>query len=119
MKILISDANLHNRRNLASFLLAEGMNVIGEAASTRETLVMTRARSADIVILDSNFTHLISALLATQKAPKIILLMTSHDAALEEEGLEAGAFACLAKNDGVDPIINTIQNIHLSIGEKS
>jgi len=45
--------------------------------------------------------------------------MTSYDAELERQGFEAGAFACLAKNDGIDPVINTIQKIHLSKGEIS
>jgi len=124
MKILVADANLHNRENLASYLKQNGLDVVGTTSSGRQFLDQVQQMSAEIVLLDINLQNggtieLTKQLTSLQHAPTVIILMISFDPEIEQSGLQAGAYACLAKNDGIDPIINTIQKIQSDLyGDK-
>ena len=37
--------------------------------------------------------------------------MVSHNRAVEQLATQAGTYTCLAKNDGVDPLVDAIQKI--------
>ena len=116
MKILISDANSHNRENLASYLMQSGFEVAGTTASGIETLQLAKESKPDIIILDINLPDVdvqetISSLKCSHPIPEVILLMVSHDSAVEQLALDAGAYACRAKNEGIDPLVDAIQKI--------
>ena len=116
MKILISDAISHNRDNLANFLSESGLEVVGTAASGTETLKLANELNPEVIILDINLPDVdaqetISRLKLSQPTVEVILLMVSHNRAVQQQALGAGAFACLAKNEGVDPLIDAIQKI--------
>ena len=116
MKILISDAISHNRENLANFLSESGLEVVGTAASGTETLKLANELNPEVIILDINLPDVdaqetISRLKLSQPTVEVILLMVSHNRAVQQQALGAGAFACLAKNEGVDPLIDAIQKI--------
>lgn len=116
MKILISDATSHNRENLASYLLQSGLEVVGTAALGKETLGFANELLPDIIILDINLPdvdalELITVLTELENRPAVILLLVSRDFAVEHRGLRAGAYACLAKNEGIDPVVDAIQKI--------
>ena len=116
MKILISDAISHNRENLAYFLSESGLEVVGTAASGTETLKSAKALNPEIIILDINLPdadvlELISVLAEFEKKPVVLLLMVSHDRGIEQLAMQSGAYACLAKNEGIDPLVDTIQKI--------
>lgn len=116
MRILISDAISHNRENLASYLLQRGLEVVGAVSSWNETLKLAKQSEPDIIILDINLPdvdvlELTTGLSALGKSPTVILLMVSYDPVIEQRGLQAGAFACLAKNEGIDPLVDAIQKI--------
>ena len=119
MKIFISDAISHNRENLASYLSQSGLEVVGTAASGKETLKLVKELIPDIIILDINLLDVnvlefITVLSELERSPAVILLMVSHDPAVAQRGLQAGAYACLAKNEGIDPLVNTIQKIQIT-----
>lgn len=119
MKILITDANPHNRKDLANFLIQNGFEIAGTAASGEETFEMALALPPDLIILDVNLPDMDALELTTRLAilrpsPAVILLTINHDPAVEWRGLQAGAFACLAKNAGIDPLIDAIQEIQSS-----
>jgi DNA-binding NarL/FixJ family response regulator len=116
MRILISDAISHNRENLASFLSESGLQVVGSTASGIETLKLAMETKPDIIIQDVNLPdvdalELIMALSKLERGPAVILLMVSHDPTVVKRGLQAGAYACLAKNEGIDPVVDMIQKI--------
>ena len=116
MKILISDAISHNRKNLANFLSESGLEVVGTAASGTQTLKMAEELNPDIIILDINLPdvdaqEIIISLKCSQPTVEVILLMVSHDRAVEQQALGAGVYACLAKNEGIDPLVDAIQKI--------
>ena len=118
MKILISDAISHNRDNLASFLSESGMEVVGTAASGKETLRLATVLKPDLIILDINLPDVdaqetISRLKCSQLTVEVILLMVNHNREVEQQALGAGAYACLAKNEGIDPLVNAIQKIQI------
>ena len=119
MKILISDAISHNRENLASYLSESGLEVVGTAASGTETLKSAKALNPEIIILDINLPdadvlELISVLAEFEKKPVVLLLMVSHDRGIEQLAMQSGAYACLAKNEGIDPLVDTIQKIRMT-----
>ena len=114
MKILISDAISHNRENLAYFLSESGLEVVGTAASGKETLKLANELNPEIIILDINLPDVdaqeaITSLKCSQPTVEVILLVVSHNRAVQQQALDAGAFACLAKNEGVDPLLDAIQ----------
>ena len=116
MKILISDAISHNRENLANFLSESGLEVVGTAASGTETLKLAEELNPEIIILDINLPDVdaqetIISLKCSQPTVEVILLMVSHNRTVEQQALGAGAYACLAKNEGIDPLVDAIQKI--------
>jgi len=116
MKILISDAISHNRENLASFLSESGLKVIGTAASGIDTLKQAKIHKPDLIIMDINLPDadtlkLISILNEFENKPVVLLLMVSHDHVVEQLALQAGAKSCLAKNEGIDPLVDAIRKI--------
>lgn len=116
MKILIADGTSHNRKNLASYLTQNGFDVVGTAASGKEAQNLALKLSPDIIILsinlpDVDLLEFIASLTKSQSKLAVILLTVSHDPEVAQRGIQAGAYACLAKNDGIDPLINTIQQI--------
>lgn len=118
MRILISDANSHNRKNLASFLLQCGLEVVGTVSSGNETQKLAKKLNPEIIILDINLLdvdvlELIKILSALEENPVVLLLMVSYDPVIEQQGLQAGAYACLAKNEGIDPLVDTIEKIQM------
>ena len=119
MKILISDANSHNRENLASFLLETGLEVVGTAAFGKETLKLAKELNPEIIILDVNLPdvdalELIASLKSSHSPSIVITLLVSHNSIVEHSLLQAGAHTCLAKNEGIDPLIGAIQSIQNS-----
>ena len=118
MKILISDAVSHNRENLAAYLMQSGLDVIGTAATGKETIALSNNMTPDILILDSNLPDVeifafITRLKKINSIKFIILLQVSYDADVARRSKRAGAYACLAKNEGIDPLIAAIQNIEI------
>ena len=116
MRILISDSIPHNRENLASFLSESGLDVVGTAVSGNETLQLAKELNPEIIILDINLPDVdalefITVLSKLERGPAVILLMVSHDSEVEQRALDAGAYACLAKNEGIDPLVDAIRKI--------
>ena len=116
MRIFISDAISHNRENLASYLSESGLEVVGTAASGTETLKLAKVHKPNLIILDINLPDadvlkLISILNEFENKPVVLLLMVSHDHVVEQLAVQAGAYTCLAKNEGIAPLVDTIQKI--------
>ena len=118
MKILISDATSHNRENLAAYLIQSGLNVVATAGTGADTLKLVEAFTPDVLILDINLPDVeilefIAELQNTNQALVVMLLMVSQNRAVEQRALGAGAYACLAKDEGIDPLVDAIQKIQI------
>lgn len=118
MKILISDGTIHNRKHLAAFLGQNNLEVVGMAGSGEETLALVGALQPTIILLDVSLPcedvyQLIADLRRTNHPPAVILMTTRPDPQVVRRGLLAGASACLAKSEGIDPFIKAIQNIQI------
>lgn len=119
MKILISDPAVHNRQHLALYLGQSGLEVVGAAASGEETRTLAGALSPTVILLDVNLPdvdvyQLIGDLRRKNQPPAVILITTRPDPEAARSGLLAGASACLAKSEGIDPLIQVIQNIQIT-----
>jgi DNA-binding NarL/FixJ family response regulator len=119
MKILISDANIHNRQHLAAFLGQSGLEVAGMAASGEETRALAEVLSPTVILLEANLPdvdvyQLISELQRGDPPPAVILLTTKPDPEVIHRGLLAGAGACLAKSEGIDPIVEAIHQTRIN-----
>lgn len=115
-KILIADAVAHTRENMAVFFSEQGLDVVGTAATGKETKTLAASTAPDVIILDINlpdihFQELASALTRADNSPKVILMMVREDRIIAQQGIEAGAYACLAKNNGIDPLIQVVREI--------
>jgi DNA-binding NarL/FixJ family response regulator len=118
MKILIADGTPHNRENLATYLMQNGFDIAGTAASGEEARNLALELSPEIIILDINLSdvdilELTASLTNSQSEPAVILLTVSQDPEIVQRGIQAGAYACLAKNDGVDPLVEIIQDLKI------
>lgn len=114
MKILISDATIHNRQHLAAYLGQSGLNVVGAAATGEETRALAKALAPTIILLDADLPdgdvyQLIGELQQSDQPPVVILMTTRPDSEVFRLGMLAGAAACLAKSEGIDPLIDAIK----------
>ncbi len=116
MKILISDPSIHNRQHLASYLSQSGLEVVGLAASGKETMKLAETFQPTIILLDVNLGDmdlydLVGDLRRITPQPAVILMTTRPDPDVNRRGLLAGASTCRAKSEGIDPILAAINQI--------
>jgi two-component system, NarL family, response regulator NreC len=116
--VLVADDHTIVRRGLVSLLsLAEGIEVIGEAADGRAAVERALELDPDVVLMDINMP-LLNGLEATRKikkeAPHIrILVLTAHDN--EEyiiQVIRSGANGYLLKNSSADDLFAAIRSVY-------
>jgi DNA-binding NarL/FixJ family response regulator len=116
--VLVADDHTIVRRGLVSLLsLAEGIEVIGEAADGRAAVERALELEPDVVLMDINMP-LLNGLEATRKikkeAPHIrVLVLTAHDN--EEyiiQVIRSGANGYLLKNSSADDLFAAIRSVY-------
>ncbi|THF70191.1 response regulator transcription factor [Deinococcus sp. Arct2-2] len=104
MRLLLADDQTLVRQGLARLLsLDSGIEVVGEAATGRETLELTRFLQPDVLLLDVRMPQLgglevLQALRAEGNAVAVVLLSTFSEAAAALAGLRLGAYSYLLKD---------------------
>jgi DNA-binding NarL/FixJ family response regulator len=103
MRVLIADDHALFREGLSSLLGARGIEVVGEARTGREAVLMTRALRPDLVLMDlamPEMDGLVATRIVSTELPdvKVVVLTGSEDDASLIEAVKSGAQGYLLKN---------------------
>lgn len=116
MKILLVDDHKMMRDGLRALLEKEGIEVVGEAGSGRESLALAEQLRPDIVIMDISMPALngIDAtrkLMAEVPGTKVIALSMNADRRYVVAMFQAGATGYLLKNSAADELIRAVRTV--------
>jgi DNA-binding NarL/FixJ family response regulator len=112
--VLIVEDNRLFRETLELLLaLREGIEVIGSVEGGAEAVELCGSLAPDVVLMDYRMPGLdgaqaTSAVLAASPTSRVICLTASVSAQEREGVLQAGATACLMKDEGLDRIVDAI-----------
>jgi DNA-binding NarL/FixJ family response regulator len=100
--LLVDDQAVVRRALRARFLLEPDLQVIGEASTGREALMLAQALSPDVVLMDIAMPGMdgIEATAALQGAvpqSAVVILSISNDRQTREQAQDAGAVAFVEK----------------------
>jgi DNA-binding response OmpR family regulator len=111
-KILVVDNELHNRKNIAQFLLEEGYEV-DEADDGVSAIEMLDQKSFDLVICDVVMPRLsafeVIARMKSRSLSTSVILITGHPYLLAEKGLER--FPAFAKPFNMYDLLHKVREI--------
>ena len=115
IRVLIVDDLARVRRGLRTILqLADGLEVVGEAANGREAVQMAEQLNPDVVVMDLEMPEL-DGFEATRQIKRrhlaravVVLTIHGHDDA-RERAARAGADAFVEKATAVESLIETIR----------
>lgn len=102
IRVLIADDHGVVREGLRALLEREGMEVVGEAATGRETIAQTRTLSPDVILLDIRMPdgdglQVLETLKATHSEVRVIMLTTYANPGYLARAVAAGAAGYLTK----------------------
>ena len=118
IRLLVVDDHTLFRRGLTALLARdERVTVVAEAADAGEALRHVAQHQPDVVLLDNHLpgVHGIDALpqlLASQPAPKVLMLTVSEDANDLARALSAGASGYLLKTAEGSELVDAIERVH-------
>jgi DNA-binding NarL/FixJ family response regulator len=116
LRVLIVDDNKIVRRGIRMRLEhADGIVVIGEAASGRDAIIIAHAERADVVLMDLHMpgmsgveaTRVITS--APSSPPKVVLLTSELSDAFVLDAFDAGASGYLLKDHDSDQLLHVIR----------
>jgi DNA-binding NarL/FixJ family response regulator len=113
-RVLLVDDHDVFRRGLAQLLRAEGLTVLAEASSGEAGVRLAAELRPDVVLMDYRLPGMdgVQATRAVLEAcPETAVVCLSASANLRERDAltEAGAVACLSKDEGLDAIVAAIR----------
>jgi NarL family two-component system response regulator LiaR len=115
IRVLVVDDHQVVRRGLISFLSTVPLiEVVGEAETGAQALLLAERLQPDIVLLDllmpdMNGIETTAALRTQQPTLKIIILSTFSEPQMVSDALRAGAIGYLVKSSPLEQIIDAIQ----------
>jgi len=118
IRVLIVDDHALMRAGLRVLLESQpGLAVVGEAANRREALTMASHTQPDIILLDLCFDDdisldLISELLATAKAARILILTGIRNPEIHRVAVRMGAMGLVLKEKAVDVLTKAIERVY-------
>ncbi len=115
IKVMIVDDHAVVRSGLGAFLLAfDDLQLVGEAGSGREAVVMAETARPDVILMDLMMPDMdgSSATLAIRSRwpnIQVVVLTSFRDDELVKGALEAGAIGYLLKNVSADELADAIR----------
>lgn len=125
MNLLLVGAADNNRRYLAAYLgLQDGVHIIGQAANAVEAITAARSLHPDVVIIDIDTTERTEGsgvesdclqparlIVGQRLAGAVIFMAVRRDARAARAARDAGVYAFIAKDAGVDGLIRTLNDL--------
>ena len=118
VRVLIADDCTMFRKGLSALLAsAEGIEVVGEAVSGRETVAAVRHLRPDVVVMEIHLPNLygIEAIREIKKQHplvKVLILTAQEKNRYISRALEAGASGYILKEASLDELLMAIRSIH-------
>jgi len=108
-KVLIVDDTEHVRRMLVDMLELDGFDVIGEAASGHDAVIMAGKTDPDVIVMDYRMPEMDGLTTARavqeQRPDQPIILYTAYlDDRIEALAKEAGVAICIGKIEGLNSL---------------
>lgn len=108
-KVLIVDDTEHVRRMLVDMLELDGFDVVGEAASGHDAVIMAGKTDPDVIVMDYRMPEMDGLTTARavqeQRPDQPIILYTAYlDDRIEALAKEAGVAICIGKIEGLNSL---------------
>ena len=118
IKVLVVDDHAVFREGVRSLLArVEGIEVVGEAATTGEAIEAASASEPDVILMDLNIPGgggetATAAILATRPETAVLMLTMYDDEPHLRGALQAGARGYLVKDADPEAIVRSISAVH-------
>ena len=108
-KVLIVDDTEHVRKMLVDMLELDGFEVVGEAASGHDAVLLADSTDPDVIVMDYRMPEMDGLTTAravqVQRPQQPIILYTAYlDDELEALAKEAGVAICIGKIEGLNSL---------------
>lgn len=116
-RILLADDHLVVRAGLRALLAADPRcRVVGEASSLDELRTTARNLRPDLIVLDLSFgadnaLDTLPALLASEGAPRVVVLTMHDDVAFARAAFSRGAHGYLMKEAAADELLRAVETV--------
>lgn len=117
IRVLLADDHAIVRRGLIAVLSAEdGLDVVGEAETPQEAVLLARSTAPDVVLLDLQFgvgqergTDVIPALRQAASPPTVLVLTTYDNDQDVTAAMDAGAGGYLLKDSPAEELVAAVR----------
>lgn len=116
IRVLIVDDTAHVRRMLRTMLELDGFDVVGEAASGTEAIVLTDQLDPTVVVMDYKMPDIDGIATASEicerRPEQVIILYTAFaDADVEQRARQVGVTLVLNKVEGLESLEREISRL--------
>ncbi|APX31983.1 DNA-binding response regulator [Brachybacterium sp. P6-10-X1] len=124
IRVLLADDHAIVRRGLVAVLGADSeLEVVGEAATPQEAVLLARSRAPDVVVLDLRFgvgqqrgTDVIPDLRRAPSRPAVLVLTTYDNDQDVTAAMDAGAAGYLLKDSPAEELVAAVQRARSGAG---